>query len=221
MNQIQQSTLNFLSDLKRHNDREWFNKNRKRYEAARTNYESFVQAVIDQIAEFDPIFTGLEVKSCTYRINRDTRFSNDKTLYKTYLGAFLVRGGKKYGDRYAGYYVHVEPGNNSMIAGGAYVPPMPWLSTIREKIDEQGEELLKIIRHKDFIEYFGELEGEKLKSAPKGYPKDHPHIELLKMKSFLVSKIIPDKEILRKECFDFIIRASKAMKPLNDFLSDC
>ena len=220
MKQIHQSTIDFLSDLKRHNEREWFNKNRKRYEDARTNYESFVQAVIDEIAEFDPIFRGLEVKSCTYRINRDTRFSNDKTLYKTYLGAFIVRGGKKYGDRFAGYYVHVEPGNNSMIAGGAYIPPMPWLSAIREKIDEQGEELLKIIRHKDFIKYFGALEGEKLKSAPKGYPKDHPYIELLKMKSFLVSKMISDKEIVSKECFDFIIRASKAMRPLNDYLSD-
>ncbi len=220
MNQIQQSTLDFLSDLKHHNEREWFNKNRKRYEDARTNYESFVQGIIDHIAEFDPIFRGLEVKSCTYRINRDTRFSNDKTIYKTHLGAFIVRGGKKNGDRFAGYYVHVEPGDNSMIAGGAYMPPMPWLSAIREKIDERGDELLKIIRQKEFIEYFGELEGEKLKSAPKGYPKDHPYIGLLKMKSFLVSKIITDRELTTKGCFDFIVRASRTMKPLNDFLND-
>lgn len=220
MNQIQQSTLDFLSDLKHHNEREWFNKNRKRYEDARTNYESFVQGIIDHIAEFDPIFRGLEVKSCTYRINRDTRFSNDKTIYKTHLGAFIVRGGKKNGDRFAGYYVHVEPGDNSMIAGGAYMPPMPWLSAIREKIDERGDELLKIIRQKEFIEYFGELEGEKLKSAPKGYPKDHPYIGLLKMKSFLVSKIITDRELTSKGCFDFIVRASRTMKPLNDFLND-
>lgn len=220
MNQIQQSTLDFLSDLKHHNEREWFNKNRKRYEDARTNYESFVQGIIDHIAEFDPIFRGLEVKSCTYRINRDTRFSNDKTIYKTHLGAFIVRGGKKNGDRFAGYYVHVEPGDNSMIAGGAYMPPMPWLSAIREKIDERGDELLKIIRQKEFIEYFGELEGEKLKSAPKGYPKDHPYIGLLKMKSFLVSKMITDRELTSKGCFDFIVRASRTMKPLNDFLND-
>jgi uncharacterized protein (TIGR02453 family) len=220
MEQIKQSTLDFLSDLKQHNYREWFAKNRKRYDEARTNYESFVQEVIDTIAEFDPILKGLEVKSCTYRINRDIRFSNDKTIYKTHFGAFIVRGGKNNGDRFAGYYVHVEPGNNSMIAGGAYMPPMPWLTAIREKIDEQGDLFLKIINKKEFLNFFGNIEGEKLKSAPKGYPKDHPYIELLKLKSFLASKMISDKEILSKECFDFIVNASRVMKPLNDFLND-
>jgi uncharacterized protein (TIGR02453 family) len=220
MEQIKQSTLDFLSDLKQHNYREWFAKNRKRYDEARTNYESFVQEVIDTIAEFDPILKGLEVKSCTYRINRDIRFSNDKTIYKTHFGAFIVRGGKNNGDRFAGYYVHVEPGNNSMIAGGAYMPPMPWLTAIREKIDEQGDLFLKIINKKEFLNFFGNIEGEKLKSAPKGYPKDHPYIELLKLKSFLASKMISDKEILSKVCFDFIVNASRVMKPLNDFLND-
>jgi uncharacterized protein (TIGR02453 family) len=220
MEQIKQSTLDFLSDLKLNNERDWFIKNRKRYDDAKMNYESFVQAVIDKIAEFDPILKGLEIKSCTYRINRDIRFSNDKTIYKTHLGAFIVKGGKKNGDRYAGYYVHVEPGNNSMIAGGAYIPPMPWLTAIREKIDEQGDLFLKIINGKEFLNIFGGIEGEKLKSAPKGYSRDHPHIELLKLKSYLASRMISDKEILSKECFDFIIRASRAMKPLNDFLND-
>jgi uncharacterized protein (TIGR02453 family) len=220
MEQIKQSTLDFLSDLKQHNDREWFADNRKRYEEARTNFESFVQAVIDKIAEFDPILKGLEVKSCTYRINRDIRFSNDKTIYKTHFGAFIVKGGKNNGDRFAGYYVHVEPGNNSMIAGGAYMPPMPWLTAIREKINEQGNQFLKIINGKEFLNVFGKIEGEKLKSAPKGYPKDHPYIELLKLKSFLASKMISDKEVLSRECFGFIINASRTMKTLNDFLND-
>lgn len=220
MPQIEQSTLDFLSDLKYHNEREWFLKNRKRYDDAKKNFESFVQAVIDRITEFDPILKGLEVKSCTYRINRDIRFSNDKTIYKTHLGAFIVRGGKKNGDRYAGYYVHVEPGNKNMIAGGAYIPPMPWLTAIREKIGEQGDTFVKIIKSKEFRDYFGEIEGEKLKSAPKGYSRDNQYIEYLKMKSFLISKMISDKDITGEECFDYIIRASRAMKPLNDFLSD-
>jgi uncharacterized protein (TIGR02453 family) len=107
-----------------------------------------------------------------------------------------------------------------MIAGGAYMPPMPWLTAIREKIDEQGDLFLKIINKKEFLNFFGNIEGEKLKSAPKGYPKDHPYIELLKLKSFLASKMISDKEILSKECFDFIVNASRVMKPLNDFLND-
>ncbi len=220
MEQIKQSTLDFLSDLKQHNDREWFAVNRKRYEEARTNFESFVQAVIDKISEFDPILKGLEVKSCTYRINRDIRFSNDKTIYKTHFGAFIVKGGKNNGDRFAGYYVHVEPGNNSMIAGGAYMPPMPWLTAIREKIAEQGDQFLRIINGKEFLNFFGTIEGEKLKSAPKGYPKDHPFIELLKLKSFLASKIISDKEIISSDCFGVVIKASRTMKPLNDFLND-
>ena len=220
MPQIEQSTLDFLSELKFHNEREWFIKNRKRYDDAKKNFESFVQAVIDGIAEFDPILKGLEIKSCTYRINRDIRFSNDKTIYKTHLGAFIVRGGKKNGDRYAGYYVHVEPGNNSMIAGGAYLPPMPWLTAIREKIDEQGDTFVKIIKNKDFQDFFGEIEGEKLKSAPKGYSRDNKYIEYLKMKSFLITKMISDKDVIGRECFDYILKASRIMKPLNDFLSE-
>lgn len=220
MNQIHKYTIDFLSDLKEHNEREWFNKNRPRYDKARNDFESFVQAVIDGIVKFDPILKGLEVKSCTYRINRDIRFSNDKTIYKTHLGAFIVRGGKRNGDRLAGYYIHVEPGNRSMIAGGAYMPPMPWLTAIREKIDEEGEKFISIISKKEFREFFGEIEGEKLKSAPKGFKRDHPYIKYLRLKSFLVSKMITDREILDPGCFDLIMRASRIMKPLNDFLNE-
>jgi uncharacterized protein (TIGR02453 family) len=220
MRTIQKSTLTFLADLKKNNHREWFNTNRGRYIEARANYESFVQSVIDEITKFDPILKGLEAKTCMYRINRDIRFSNDKTIYKTHMGAFIVKGGKKNGDKYAGYYVHVEPGNNSMIAGGAYIPPTPWLSAIREKIDEQGDKFIRILNDKDFKKYFGNIEGEKLKSSPKGFSRDHPNIELLRMKSFLAARTISDKEIISENCFDLIIRASGAMKPLNDFLND-
>ncbi len=95
MPQIDKSTLLFLADLKRHNDRDWFNENRKRYEAAKINYETFVQEVINSITMFDPIFRGLEAKSCTFRINRDIRFSTDKSIYKTHMGAFIVRAVKR------------------------------------------------------------------------------------------------------------------------------
>jgi uncharacterized protein (TIGR02453 family) len=219
MNSIKKSTLDFLRNLKENNNRDWFLANREAYDDSRKNFESYIQSVIDQIVLFDPILKGLEVKSCTYRINRDIRFSNDKTIYKTHLGAFIVRGGKKNGDRYTGYYVHVEPGN-SMIAGGAYMPPKPWLSAIREKVSENGEELTRIINEKEFVSIFKEIEGEKLIMAPKGYPKDHPYIELLKFKSFLVSKMISDKMICETNGFNLIIRASRAMKPFNDFLND-
>lgn len=220
MEQISQSTLDFLSDLKHHNERDWFLKNRKRYEDAKYNYELFVQAVIDGISDFDPILKGLEVKSCTYRIYRDIRFSNDKTIYKTHLGAFIVQGGKKNGDRYAGYYFHVEPGGNSMIAGGAYMPPTPWLNAIRENIDEKGERFLRIVQAPEFLKTFGEIEGERLKSAPKGFAKDHPYIAYLKLKSFLVMKSFTDSEITGRECFSNVISACRTMKPFNDFLND-
>lgn len=217
---IQKSTLAFLSDLRKNNDREWFNKNRSRYTEAKENFETFVQAIIDDIAEFDPILKGLEAKTCTYRIYRDIRFSNDKTIYKTHMGAFIVKGGKQNGNRFAGYYVHVEPGNGSMLAGGAYIPPMPWLTAIREKIDEEGPRFRKIINNRELKNFFGDLEGEKLKSAPKGFMKDHPDIEFLKMKSFLVSRTITDKEIVSDTAYGTIVRGCRIMKPLNDFLNE-
>jgi uncharacterized protein (TIGR02453 family) len=219
MVQIEKSTMQYLSDLKKHNDREWFAANRKRYEDARKNYTDFIQAVINEITSFDPILNGLEAKTCIYRINRDIRFSNDKSPYKTHFGAFILRGGNKNMHSYAGYYIHIEPGN-CMLSGGAYIPPTSWLSAIREKIDEHGSELLKITGNKEFIKYFGELEGEKLKTAPKGYPKDHKYIELLKFKSFLSTRLIPDAEVTKKEYFSNIISGCRAMKPLIDFLND-
>jgi uncharacterized protein (TIGR02453 family) len=162
---------------------------------------------------------GLEVKSCVYRFNRDIRFSNDKSLYKTHFGAFIVRGGKKNGDKYGGYYFHIEP-SESIIAGGAYMPPTPWLSAIREKIDEEPDVFNKIINNKDFIRFFGQLSGEKLKKAPKGYPSDHPNLELLKLKSYLVVNEVTDEFVLSEKYFDHVINVMKAMKPLNDFLND-
>jgi uncharacterized protein (TIGR02453 family) len=219
MAQIDKTTLEFLKGLKYNNNREWFLKNQSAYKDAKNNFESFVQEVINGITLFDPIMKGLEVKNCVYRINRDIRFSNDKTLYKSHLGAFIVRGGKKNGDKFAGYYFHVEPGN-SMIAGGAYMPPSPWLNAIRENISEEPEKFLNIIADKSFKKYFGEIEGEKLKSAPKGYKADHPLFEHLKFKSYLVTNMVTDEAVLEPGFLDHVIRVFKAMKPLNDFLSD-
>jgi len=219
MKAIKRSTLDFLNQIKANNDRDWLAKNKLFYNDARENFESFIQEVINKIIEFEPVMKGLEVKSCVYRFNRDIRFSNDKSLYKTHFGAFIVKGGKKNGDKYSGYYIHIEPGK-SMIAGGAYMPPVAWLSAIREKIDEKPESLLKLINNKDFIKYFVEITGDKLKKAPKGYPSDHPNIELLKFKSYLVVNEVTDKVVLSESFFDHVISVSRAMKPFNDFLND-
>lgn len=219
METIKKSTLDFLNQIKFNNNREWFIKNRPAYLEARENFESFVQKLIDQIIEFEPIMKGLEVKSCVYRFNRDIRFSNDKSLYKTHFGAFIVRGGKKNGDKYGGYYFHIEPGS-SIIAGGAYMPPAPWLSSIREKIDEEPDRFMKIISSKEFKKNFGQLTGEKLKKAPKGYPADHPNVDLLKFKSYLVVNEVKDEFVLNEKYFEHTIEVMKAMKPLNDFLNE-
>ena len=219
MTTIKKSTLDFLDSLKDNNNRDWFIKNRPAYIDAKDNFESFVQDIINNIVDFEPILKGLEVKSCVYRINRDIRFSNDKSPYKSHLGAFIVRGGKKNGDKFAGYYVHIEPAK-SIIAGGAYMPPAPLLSAIREKIDEEPDEFIKIINSKDFVKCFGEIDGEKLKKAPKGYPSDHPNIELLKFKSYLIVNEVNDGFVLSQNYFDHVLKVLKAMKPFNDFLNE-
>jgi len=219
MEPVKKSTLDFLTTIERNNNRDWFIANRALYLEAKNNFESFVQELINKIITFDPILKGLEVKNCVYRLNRDIRFSNDKSPYKSHLGAFIVRGGKKNGDKFAGYYFHIEPGK-SIIAGGAYMPPAPWLSAIREKISETPDELINIINSKKFKKYFGKIEGEKLKKMPKGYPADHPQIELLKYKSYLIMNEVPDKMVLRDDYFDYVIEVFRAMKPFNDYLNE-
>lgn len=219
METIKKSSLDFMTFLSHNNNRDWFIKNKPLYLNAKENYESFIQVIINKITDFDPILKGLEVKNCVYRINRDIRFSNDKSPYKTHFGAFIVRGGKKNADKFAGYYIHVEPGK-SIIAGGAYVPPTPWLSAIREKIDTEPETLLKIINSKDFKKYFGKVDGEKLKKAPKGYPSDHPNIDLLRLKSFLVVNEVNDALVLSDKYLNHTINVLQVIKPFNDFLSE-
>jgi len=218
METIKKQSFEFLTAVKSNNNRDWFNANRMMYDQAKKNFESFVQEIIDRIILFEPIMKGLEAKSCVYRINRDIRFSNDKSPYKSHFGAFIVRGGKQNGDKYAGYYFHIEPGK-SILAGGAYTPPAPWLSAIREKISDSPDEYIKITKAKDFIKYFGSVDGEKLKTAPKGYPKDHPNIELIKFKSYLVVNEVTDKLALSSDFQDHVINVFKAMKPLNDYLN--
>ncbi len=219
MEKINRSTLEFLKAIKDNNNRDWYLKNKPYYQEARDNFEHFVQGLIDKLIEIEPIMKGLEAKTCMYRFNRDIRFSNDKSPYKSHFGAFIVRGGKKNGDKFAGYYFHIEPGK-SIIAGGAYMPPAPWLSAIREKIDDEPERLLKIINSEDFKQYFGQIEGEKLKTAPKGYPSNHPYIDLLRFKSYLAFNEIKDDFVLSDKLFNYVSNAFKAMKPLNDFLND-
>ncbi|MCI0694134.1 DUF2461 domain-containing protein [candidate division KSB1 bacterium] len=214
---ITHATFKFLKELKANNNREWFNANKPRFEEVKDEFESFIATLIPRIAAFDPAIAQLEPKKCIFRIYRDTRFSKEKTPYKTNLGAHLVAFAQKPHDR-AGYYVHLEPGN-VFLAGGAYMPPAPWLRAIRQSIDREGKALTKILHSAGFKKYFGEMEGEKLKTRPNDYPEEHPYIELLRYKSFLAVHPVSDKDATSENFAEHCARVFKALKPFDDFLN--
>ena len=217
MPQIDKNTIEFLRQLSNNNNKEWFDNNRSQYVAAKNNLEAFVQELIQGIVEFEPVLKGLEAKSCIYRINRDIRFSNDKTPYKTNLGALIMKGGRKNFFRYSGYYLHIEP-DNCFLSGGAYMLPSDWLFAIREKISEQPDRFLKIINNAEFKKQFGEIQGEKLKKAPKGFDPAHKQIELLKHKSYYVLKQVADTQISEPDYLKYALNVFRTVKPLHDFL---
>jgi len=213
---LQKQTFDFLKKLKNNNNRGWFNKNKPLYEAARENFQDFVGSLIISIVGFDHSIADLEPKGCIFRIYRDVRFSKDKSPYKANFGAAIVRGGRKSGR--AGYYFHLAPGD-SFLAGGLYMPPNKMLNDIRQEIDYNTAEFKKIVNDSHFINNFGKIQGDKLKSAPRGYPKDHPEIELLKYKSYLTLHKLTDKQVLDFNIVDYAAGIFKTMQPFNNFLN--
>lgn len=216
---IQKSTLDFLKNLKKNNEREWFDANKDKYLAAKANVDSFVEDVIKGFSSFDKSLAGLKAKDCVFRIYRDVRFSKDKSPYKTNMGASINKGGKKM--EIAGYYLHIEPGK-TMIAGGRWMPSADHLKKIRQEIDYNGKQLHKILSDKNFKKLFGGLDNSeeyKLVRPPKGYDKDHKDVELLKLNSYLVWHEFSDKDVLSKNFLKNLTATAKAMKPLLDFLN--
>ena len=214
---IQQSSLKFLSTLKKNNNRDWFQANKKEYDAAKKDFIDYVQKLIAGISTFDKKVSGLEAKNCVFRINRDVRFSHDKSPYKTNMGANISPGGKK--SPAAGYYFHVEPGG-SFIAGGMFQPEPDKLKAVREDIIYDPDDFKKIIGSKEFKKHYSKLWDEgKLKTAPKGFDKEHPDIDLVKYKSYIAVKNLSDKEVLDKNLVKNALEAFKALKPMNDFLN--
>ena len=216
---IAQSTFDFLKELRRNNNRDWFKKNKGRYEEAKLQMESFVDDLIKEVSKFDPSIAHHTGKSCLFRIYRDVRFSKDKSPYKTHFGAHITGAAKKSEiHSRAGYYLHIGPGE-SMLAGGAYVPQGAWLKGIRQEIATNPKAFKKIIQSASFKKYFGSIEGEQLKTAPKGYPKDHPEIELLRYKSFLATHHCRDEEVTSKGFLKHCGKVYKALFPLDEFLN--
>ncbi|MBN2485640.1 MAG: DUF2461 domain-containing protein [Bacteroidales bacterium] len=206
----------FLEELKENNHKEWFDNNRERYQQIRQSVLHLAEIMVHEIGMFDKLVYGLEAKDCTYRINRDIRFSADKSPYKTHTGIFVCPGGKNSG--MAGYYLHIEPGN-SFIGGGVYMPQSPALKAIREEIYENYEGFLEVITSKPFLSNFGEFYGEKLKTKPKGFPESFPGIEFLKLKHFTVIKNLSNEVALSEKLLDEIRNTFTALYPLNNFMN--
>ena len=211
------STVSFLKELNKNNNKTWFDNHKAKYLSAKIDFENFVENIITTISAFDDDIKELQVKNCTFRINRDIRFSKDKTPYKTNMGASLNRGGKK--SIFAGYYFHLEPGGKSFAGGGLW---MPELKKLRQEIDYCFPEFKKIITSPLFKKQYHGLEmneGQMLVNVPKGYDKENPAVSFLKLKSFVATKNIPDTILTKPALAKEVTQAFKALMPLVKFMN--
>jgi uncharacterized protein (TIGR02453 family) len=211
--------LDFLTTLKDNNNREWFAEHKAEYEQAKANFETFIEKLIPQMTSLDEKFAHLKAKDTTFRIYRDVRFSKEKSPFKINFSSYFCKGGKS--SELAGYYLHIEPANHNFFAGGgAYMPPADLLKKIRQEIDYNAETFSEIVKHGDFKTAFGELQGEKLKTVPKGYSAENLSIEFLKMKGFFVMHPFSKEDVLSKHFDKQVVDIFSKMKPLIDFLNE-
>ena len=214
---LQSSTIQFLKSLKKNNNREWFEKNRKQYELAKTDYLDFVTNVLNEIQLFDQSLAELEPKKCVFRLNRDVRFSKNKDPYKTNFGASFSKGAKKI--QTAGYYFHLEPGEN-FVGGGLWMPMAPDLNKVRQEIDYCFKEFASILKKPAFKTTYGDMDNSmKLVRPPKGFEIDNPALEYLKLKSFVVTRVVKDTEITDKHLIKNVVKDFKTIAPLVHFLN--
>ncbi len=206
--------LSFLEEISKNNNKPWFEAHRSAYDDALTEFGRFTDRLIDEFRVADNL-GDLRAKDCISRIYRDIRFSKDKSPYKTNLWASIAPGGKR--NMHMGYHISIQPGDRSILAGGMYEPSPEQLTGFRQSIDEGAEEFKDIITEKAFVDYFGGIEGDKLKTAPQGYDKNHPEIELLKLKQVVVIKYFSDKQVLAKDFLDTVIEGCKVMRPFLDY----
>ncbi|MDR2206468.1 MAG: DUF2461 domain-containing protein [Flavobacteriaceae bacterium] len=212
---MKNTTLQFLKKLEKNNNRDWFNENKKLYIEAHGDVINFVEILIEKISKFDEAIGKMDAKKSMFRIYRDTRFSKDKSPYKTNFGVNLGIGK---GGKTAGYYLHIEP-EKSFLAGGVYMPEPGNLKAIRKEISLFGDEFLKILNHKNFKKYFSKMdENDKLKKIPQGFESNDPMAEYLKLKHFTVSYPVSDEELLSETAAENFAEIFKSIKPLNDFL---
>lgn len=213
------TVLPFLKKLQKNNNKPWFDENRALYLAAKTEFEEFVQSLITNYGKHDPSIAHLLPKECIFRINRDVRFSKDKSPYKSNFGAFINSGGKK--SPLAGYYLHIEPGG-SFVGGGLYMPMPDMLAKVRQEIDYNLPEFKSIVSSAAFKKQYKDLhrgEDISLTRVPKGYETSNPAAEYLKLKSLIAMRPLSDEEVQSKDLEKTCIAAFKALKPLVDFVN--
>jgi uncharacterized protein (TIGR02453 family) len=212
---LKSSTLKFLRELEKNNNRPWFNENKPKFQEAKQDFEMFIAEFLNRLAKVDPDVADLESKSCVFRIYRDVRFSKDKSPYKTNFGASMNKGGRKVS--FPGYYIHVKP-DECFIGGGLYHPEKKMLNAVRQEIDYNENEFLRIVENKKFKEVFGNIFGDRLKKAPKGYQPDNPMIEWLKMKDFVFMHEFDEEILLKEDGMDSLIGKMKLLKPFVQFI---
>ena len=194
-------TLAFLNELRACNDRAWFAENRQRWERVRERCRTFTGGLIDGISSFDPSVRGLRPEDCTYRIARDTRFTPDKTPYKTHIGIYVAPCGKNSG--YAGYYLHIEPGG-SLLAVGLYRPEPVVLRSVRDEILDNGAELVAAAREATGFELG---QGDPLRRTPTGYPRGSEYDDWLRRRDFLLERPVAGTELLTPDLLERIVGA--------------
>lgn len=213
---IKPSTLDFLRDIAAHNDRDWFKEHKHRYETARENMIEVAESLFDAMSEHDNL-VPVEGKKMIFRIYRDVRFSKNKAPYKDNMSGFLKRATE---ELRGGYYFEVKPGNLSFQGGGFWAPDKEDLLRMRTAIAADDQPMREIIADPEFQKYFGQFQGAQLKTAPKGFPKDHPAIDLLRYKSFVLYRHFTDDQILSESYIDLLVEGYQAMRPFFDYMSE-
>ena len=205
------AVFEFLHNLRHNNNRDWFNEHKPVYQDAHEQFKAFAKAVQDAVSHHDEI-----ERMRVHRIYRDLRFSKDKTPYKMHFSGGLTRATAL---RRGSYYFHLEPGG-SFVGGGFWGPNADDMKRIRTDIAAHPDELRSIIQNPTFIDTFGELRGEKLKSAPRGFDKDHPAVDLLRYKQFLLSRHFSDKEVTAPDFVEKVSETYRAMRPFLNYMTE-
>ena len=212
MSEIHKSSFKFLKDLAKNNNREWFKAQKDKYQEANDNAKMFLAGVEAELNKIDQI-----EKKKLFRIYRDVRFSKDKTPYNT---SFRMSLGREGHFRRGGYFLKVQPGGQSMVGGGFYNPSPSDLKLIRSHIATDSKPLRKISSSKKFKDTFGALMGEKVKTAPKGYDKAHPDIDLLRHKSIYVFREFSDAAVMRPDFIKEVVKTYKNIQPFFAYMTD-